>query len=342
MKRNLFLLFVLIVLTGVAWLLYETGMLDRTSTTTPLSDFAIEDTSSVDQIFIADQDGNTALLVRQEDQTWRVNDKYRATDYKVQNLLNGFKNIAVKAQVPTATKPGVISMIAGRGRKVEIYQNGQLSKTWLIGTCTPDHFGTYMVLETPEAGRSSEPFIMRMEGFSGCLRQRYFAWEKEWRHTGIFNYPTLDLARVELTHHESPDNSFDIRYGGGNDLELHAPLLQKQVPVFDTLAVKDYLLLYKKVHCETYTSYLEDNQEDSLRNAMPAFTIRVTDNKGGVKKVDLHWKKPDKVQMDPEGNVMAHDGDRMYAVLANGEVALVQRYTFDPLLGGIARFAPKP
>ena len=103
-------------------------------------------------------------------------------------MLEGFKNIRLKGPVQASARPGTISMIATRGRKVEIYQNGSLSKTWYIGTCTPDHFGTYMVLETPEQGKSTEPMTMRMEGFNGCLRQRYFAWEREWRHTGLFNY----------------------------------------------------------------------------------------------------------------------------------------------------------
>lgn len=339
MKRNLTLLVILIVLTGVAYLAYTMGWGDSSQSVRPLADFAIEDTSVVTKVFIADQDGNQALLERQEDNTWMLNGTYRAMDYKVQNIMQCFQNIKLKGQVPKATRPGVIAMLAGRGRKVEIYEGERLIKTWYIGTCTQDHFGTYMLLETPEQGRSPEPVIMRMEGFTGCLMQRFFAWEGEWRHTGIFNYPDLEVSRVELINHAEPDNSFEINYGGGNNLELYSPLLNSSIARFDTLAVKDYLLKYKKVHFETFTSGLSESQEDSLKNALPAYTLRVTEKGGDVRKVDLFWKTPVQPQVDPEGNVLQWDGDRMYGVTASGEVVLVQRFTFDPLLVGISRFA---
>lgn len=338
MRKNLTLLLILIALTVVAGVLYQTGVFDQSQSMRPLSDFAIEDTAAVNKIFIADQDGNQALLERNDQGWWTLNGKYRAMDYKVGNVLEGFHNIRLKGPVPRATVPGVIKMIAGRGRKVEIYQNDAWVKTWYIGTCTQDHFGTYMVLETPEDGRSSEPMIMRAEGFTGCLLQRYFAWEGEWRHTGVFNYPKLDISRVEMIDHGSPDNSFDIRYGGGNDLELHSPLLEKRIEVFDTLAVKDYLIRFKQVHFETFSNYLTENQQDSLRNALPAFTIRVTENDGDVRKVDLYWKTAVEEQLLPNGEVNPYDGDRMFAHTAADEIVLAQRMTFDPLTQGIGQF----
>ena len=62
-------------------------------------------------------------------------------------------------------------------------------KTWYVGTATPSHTGTYMVLETPE-GRGAKPYVVHMEGFTGYLSTRFFTSERDWRYTGMFITPS--------------------------------------------------------------------------------------------------------------------------------------------------------
>jgi hypothetical protein len=50
--------------------------------------------------------------------------------------------------------------------------------------------------------------------------------------------------------------------------------------------------------------------------------------------VELFWKAPVTDTYDDYGNLNEWDGARMYAVY-NGEVVLVQRFVFDPIIGGI-------
>ena len=54
-------------------------------------------------------------------------------------------------------------------KKVEIYTDGDGVKTWYVGTSTPSHTGTYMLLETTSMGKASEPFIVHMEGIYRLL-----------------------------------------------------------------------------------------------------------------------------------------------------------------------------
>jgi hypothetical protein len=340
MKKNFTLLAILIILTiitGVAWFMNKDGG----SLGEVLADYVIEDTASVSRIYIADTDNNSVNLVKDPiTGKWTCNDKFAAREDAVRLLLKTFKRIAVKAPVPQPTQPTVISMIAGRGLRVDIYQQDQLAKTYMIGTCTQDHFGTYMVLEMPDGQRSSEPLVMHMEGFTGCLKQRFFTNEEEWRHTGVFSYPNLEFSKVEMINHENPTESFAVTYGGGNDIKLQSKLLGTDIAHFDTLLVKDYLIRFKKVHCETFESHLTDQGEDSLLNSLPAYTIRVTENSGTVKKIDLYHKKPAQAQVDLEGKLMPWDGDRMYGRIDKDEVVLVQLFTFQSLIQGISHFRP--
>ncbi|WP_306643889.1 hypothetical protein [Sanyastnella coralliicola] len=346
MRKNLRLLLILVALTlgaGVMWYMNDG---QSSMSKNALTDFAIADTSQVDKIFIADVHERTITLERDADSRyWDLNGKYKARKDAVDLLLKTFTRIGVKSTVPEAARDNVIRLLSSGGKKVEIYENGQLSKTYIVGNATQDHTGTYMLLETPEDGRSSEPFITHMEGFTGFLSTRFFTDENDWRYTGVFDYPELDISEVTVQHHESPELSFTIKYNGGNDLKLHSELLQRDVPLFDTLAVKNYLLLYKKVHVETYMSHLTESQEDSLLNTNPAFTLSVLENSGNRKKIDIYYKQPiaGTAQVpDANGNLPKWDESRMYGVVKGSEVTLIQTFVFNALLRPIGAFAPSP
>jgi hypothetical protein len=338
MKKNLSLLFILVAVTIVAGVVFFLQGDGTKSAGVVLNDYSIEDTSRVDRITIVDVDGRTVDLKRKQGEyLWDLNGKYKARKDATDLLLKTFKRIGVKGHVPKTGQENVVRMIAGSGYRVDIYADQQLSKSYLIGTCTQDHFGTYMVLEHGDGTRSSEPMIMHMDGFTGCLRQRFFTDEADWRFTGIFNYENLDISRIDVKNHANPLESFTIKYRGGNEIDLHPFDSPEKFPRFDTLAVKNYMLAYKKVHLETYNSHLSASGIDSLARVQPAYTVQVTDNSGSSKKIDLYWKLPTTEQFDTEGRVVNWDGDRMYGHFKD-ETVLVQRYTFDPILQSIRAF----
>jgi hypothetical protein len=310
----------------------------------PLTDFAIEDTSTVTKIFIANKNGETALLEREKgDRLWMLNGKYLAREDATTLLLKTFDRIRVKSPVPEPAKETVLKIMAGSGKKVEIYQDyaDEPSKIYFVGTATPDHFGTYMILEIPGEGRSPEPYITHMEGFSGHLASRFFTDEMDWRFTGVFNYPDLSISEIDVRNLERPAQSFRIEYESGNDIQLFHTMGDQYVQNFDTAAVKNYMLLYKKVHAESFMNYLSPAQEDSLLNTVPAYTIRVTDKNGKSKKIDLYNKPSVKEQFLPNGELAEYDLDRMYGHIKGREIVVVQRFVFDPILQNIGAFVPK-
>jgi hypothetical protein len=132
-------------------------------------------------------------------------------------------------------------------------------------------------------------------------------------------------------------SSFRIYYGGGNDIRLARDpqglgTYNEPVTKFDTLAVKDYMLLYKRVHVETYMNFLSESSADSLLKTVPAYSIRVTDNGGKTKSIDLYLRKALNPMPGPDGNPYPWDQEYYYARTPSGEIALAQRYVFDPLV----------
>lgn len=337
MHKNLQLFYVLIFVTamaaGIRWYLGRKNEMDVTQDVS--ADFAIADTASVSRIVIADKDGYMADIRRQSGQRyWALNNRFLARKDAVDLLLKTFKRIAIKSPVSDAEKPTVMRMLAGRAKKVEIFIDGQGSplKTWYIGTATPSHTGTYMLLETKE-GMAAEPFITHMEGFTGFLSTRFFTDEREWRYTGVFDHPDRTLTKVELTSHEALNQSWRLEASETGHLELYN-VDGVQETYLDTSAVQDLFLRYRKVHLETYNNHLSPQAEDSLLNdARPAYTLRTWSKE--VNKPDsiqLFWKAPIMETYDDEGNPNEYDGSRMYGRVHGNEIVLVQRFVFDPLL----------
>lgn len=334
MHSNLRILYVLIALTvvlGVVMMWQQpAGLLSQIDGT----DFAIEDTSTIDRIFIADMDGRQVLLERPESgRLWDVNGQFKAREDAVNLLLKTFKRTSIQGPVAEAAQPNVIRLLAARGKKVEVYQGGdQPVKTWYVGTATPSHTGTYMLLETPR-GKGQEPYVVHMEGFTGFLSTRFFTDPEEWRYTGLFDFPGRALHEISMT----PASGEGYRLTKLEDGRLAMATLEGEALTYlDTTGVRDHFLRFKKVHLETYNNRMDEGMQDSLRTARPDFVLTARSQGGEAKTIKVHWKPRQGLDRDAEGNLMEHDGEQLYGVTVQGEVVLLQRFVFDPLLRGVA------
>jgi hypothetical protein len=277
---------------------------------------------------------------------WRLNGKLQAREDAVNLMLKTFNRIRIRGNVSDSSRDNMLKLLASSSKRVEIFTGGnEPAKIWYVGIPTPDHTGTIMLLEIPGIGRSEEPYIVHMEGFTGFLSTRFFTNEMEWRYTGIFEYPHLEVSKVRMINHMIPADSWEVHFAGGNNLELWScspsGQSERKASYFDTTAVKEQLLYFKKVHVESFNTQLSGQQADSLRNAQPAYTLEVTDNKGKSTTIDLHLKPSKKAIEDDYGNVIPFDLDYFWAKTQDGEIAMAQSYNFSPLLNPIAKFAPR-
>jgi hypothetical protein len=178
-----------------------------------------------------------------------------------------------------------------------------------------------MVLETPGLGMSSEPFVVSLKGSIGFLSTRFFTDINEWRYTGVFDFPGRSLAEVTVIHHDTPYHSYTIKSNPTGEISLEngaGALLSIQ----DTVKVQDQFLRFRKVHFESYNNHLTELGQESIRNAPPSFTMFVKGFDGKSSKFDLFWKQ----------NESGPDEEYMYGLTTAGEIVLVQRYVFDPLI----------
>ncbi|MFT3885427.1 MAG: hypothetical protein QM724_08365 [Flavobacteriales bacterium] len=337
MKKRwpLFLLF--IALAGAAFWLWRG---DR-GNTLAVSDtsFAVPDTAKIDRIFIADRSGSVADL-RRTPNGWTVNG-LPATPVPINLLLRTFRNVQVRSPVPKSAERQVLKLMSSTALKVEIYQGGKKpARIWWVGHGTQDHVGTYMLLETPEHGKSDSPYVLDMAGFTGVLNTRFHTRLDEWRATVVTNYPDLNkVKRIAVRHPSTDSTGFDITFDGGSNLHL-LDTLGNEVPM-DSANVKDLLLLLRDGHFECFERGITKAQRDSVLATKPWHVLTVTSDKGTL-RIPFWKKNPRPGEKDLEFRLLVDDINRMYAVVEDTCLVVVQRYWYDRVVPPLSRLRAHP
>jgi len=317
MKSNLNLLFVLILVTGCTGVIWWNGQNSGNINSDAFTDFAVVDTASVTKVIITDINGTAVLDRSSSSRFWTLNGEYKARKSSTDLILKTFNRAKVKAAVPVAQRATVLKNLL-TAKRVDIYMGANSPvKTWFVGTSTVNHTGTYMLLETPEAGRSEEPFVVHMDGFSGFLTTRFFSDVKEWRFTGIFDFPNRTLKSVEVVDHNDENETFTLRADTTGELRLFN--ISAEIEYTDTMATRSQFLLFKKVHFESFNSRLSLVEEIELKNSQPDYTVTCEGFDGKVSRV----------------RIFNLNEEHKYGLTDDGQIVLVQTYVFDPLLKGL-------
>ena len=309
-KKQLFYLALIILMAVLVWFLST----DKKSTISVENNFSISDTASVSKIFIADRNGTTITLNRNE-KNWVVNNKYGVRKDAINTILTTINQIRIQRPVSKNAFDNVIKNLATSGVKIEIYTNQETpNKTYTIGSSTANHLGTYMFL----AG-SETPFIVHIPSFNGFLSPRYGIQvnkisEVDWRTTNIFSLKAEKISRVIVNHIQEPKKSFSLTTGSmillnnlGNEVSFNQE---------NTL---QFLNVFKLLNCESY----KDDKE-KIEFATPLHELIVNND-----TLRTYAIGNGKLVKDKKDNFTVK---RMYATLNNGELMLIQDYVFNKVL----------
>jgi len=229
----------------------------------------------------------------------------------------------------------IVSNLAVKSIKVEIYQKSKLIRTYYVGGPTKDQYGTYMLLEG-----SSQPFVMYIKGFKGYLTPRYFISESQWRDRLLFQYIFSEIASITVEQPLNPERSFAVYNHGNNTFGLKALKDQQIIMNFDTIKVKTFLASFKKVYFDSFINYMDVEKKDSILSTSPHFIITVKDTDGNVNKITTYYR-PNDGQLDDAGELLEFDPDHEYALIGEDEeMVLIQYYVFDPIFKGVDYFSP--
>ncbi len=326
-KTIISIIIVLALATYATYLFVNDGAI---SNKTPNSEFAFKETSAIDKIVIRDITNDVATLTKEQD-TWMINGKFKAKPESINLILETIKNIKVQSKVPAIAEKSVITDLAAQSKKVDFYENGNLSKTYYIGNATQDNTGTYMLLETPNKGRSSIPYIIHLPGFNGFLNTRFFGNEGLWKYTGVFTYELANIKSVTIQDVENKKESFSIKQSNGNISFLDSD--GKSIQSFNSTLVKNYLLNYKNIHYNRIEQF-NQAQIDSLKGLTPHFSVEVIDSDEKTTKLSIYKMPSNKKGIDPvTGKPYKWDINHALGIINNeNEVKRFQYFTLDKII----------
>ncbi len=326
MKKNKNILTIALVLALITVvLIYRT----RNGTIkAELQDFAVADTASITKIFLADRNGHSVILERQNQAVWTVNGKYKVRREGIKILLSTIKNARVKTRVAKAAYNGVIKGLAAEGIKCEIYMNGEDKpmKVYYVGGSTADVLGTFMMIEN-----SSLPFVMEIPGFQGYLTPRYQPYERDWRETIVFDYNSEDIKSISIKYFHDQAQSFLIDLSKGR-VKISSPENNKVIQHVDSVGLLNYLSYFKYLCFEGFDKDFTDQQRDSLKATIPLSTVTLTDMTGKTIRMTTFPKpvtRTSLAQSDTLGNALQYDMDRQYAFINSGnDLVTIQYHVF--------------
>ncbi|MBN4082089.1 hypothetical protein JYT21_00135 [bacterium AH-315-B15] len=332
---------VVLVVAGLAWFAWDLSRDKGNSKLADhsLSDFAIKDTASINRLIITDTDGNEGVTLSRNGGQWEMENYDCIQQHLVKIILETIKHVRVKGPVQEAAVETVNKQLTAHHKKIEIYVNGEIAKTWYVGNATADHYGTHMLLKDPELGKSPEPFIMHMPNMHGSLNSRFIVDPREFECTGIFNYDPLEIASVSVRQPDSAKHNFKIIASGKNSFALFNN--DRVIEKFDTMAIRGYLLYFQKVHFERHNYEYGKKEIDSLIRTTPYFTIEVKTKMGVSKKIRIHKRRYNYYKEDLDGNKLEFDQDRVWVFLPDNTLVIGQYHTFGKLLRNLDWFIPK-
>ncbi|MEN9699424.1 MAG: hypothetical protein RLZZ301_622 [Bacteroidota bacterium] len=325
-KKFIVIIALLGLLGGLTWFALDLNSHSAASDQTSF-DFKIEDTTTVDKLAITDAFGQHIELIKGK-HGWTDLNGNCVAKANISLILEALHSVEFKAYLPEKSIQRFTELMASSTTKVEIYQDGEWTKTWYIGPTTPDHLGQIMLLESADDGKSKAPVMMKLAGVNGVIDPRFFADPRKWACTEIF---ALDMEEIELVRarfQNEPFRNFELKSRNGR-----YTLTQngKALPSLDTTNVFRYLQGFQKVHFEQKNFTLSDKQVDSVKRSSP-FCVFEVKSKNDAYKLRFFRIPSKEEQRNEFGNLVNMDMNSFWCQLPDGELVRCQYFVFNPLI----------
>lgn len=295
--------------------------------------FTVKDTSAIQKIFLAQQDGSSISLEKTPD-GWMVNDKYKSSTRMIQTLLETLHAQFAAYPVPENAHNNVVKALTGSAVKVELFdKKGKEIKTFFVGGQATGKKGTYMLMKG-----ATRPYVVQVPVYEGYLTPRYSVDLKEWRNRIIFDlkpeqiksfkveYPGADEYLNSFTLERNEDGSFKV--DTHPDLKLTSPMNKRRVSVFTNY--------FQRIAVEGYLDGVT-GLDSIIAHADKRGSITITDTDNNSEHIDIYWvpvNKRSKNLLTHDPNTPdEYDSDRFYGILSSShDTVMLHREQFDVFL----------
>lgn len=298
MKKNIFLLSIIIILAIVAYYLVRADKKADKNYDFSYREFAVENVDGIHFINIFKRNDQPLNFQKKGDK-WYVNEKYLVDENPMQNILAVFKRIRIKYVPPDAAVENIMKSMIGNSIKVELYdKNHSAIKKFYVGGSPENSNGTYFVMEG-----SSKPLVMDMPGFKGNLRVRFNYTLDEWRDKSVISENPEKISEIDINYFMDKNSSFKLKKDDNGMYQIY-PFYNEQEKmegIPDQKFVKSYLLGFENKKCEYIENSMPDRDEIVSRS--PILEIKILRNDKSSRTLEFFMlpKLDEETQNDKSG-----------------------------------------
>jgi hypothetical protein len=345
----------LLAILSIFAIAYKKGVFKKDMSLKKISTvFAIKDTTTISQIFIADMFGNQALLTK-TDRGWMVENSKPAAAYKIDELLATLSAIRVAQYVPKNSKRTIIERLAVSSTKVEIYETKplfklfkipffskqRLLKTYYLGDAIQTNLGSYALVEG-----MSDPYVIYKPGFRGYITPQFSTDPVDWFSPRIFSTKLTRIQKAEFVDIENPENSFFVEKSGPRTFTLfnaHENIILD----YDTTLLVNMLSEFRERNYEMFFSKMTQSQKDSILKSNFFKVISITDVDNITTTMKL-YHQIDTGSLLVDGDIVEEfyrrfNRDRCYVTINdnNAEIFSIQYFHFDRQIQPLSYYSKK-
>lgn len=322
-KRSLILIVILAIISGYLYFTKTESSIDAN-----YSEFAIKDTASINRVDIFYD--TLSVTLEKKVSGWKLESGNFARKQAINIMLQTLEGLKMLTPVQKSEQDTINKLLEKYGLEIQIYQFGDLKKSYLIGRKAPQLDGYYM---KEKSSRSA--YIVENMGIGGPLHRVFIPKEGYWRDPTVFRYSINDIKSITVNYPKEKEKSFKI-VKNGNQLNLFQLENNSAIENASIEAMQYYLSYFQNIMFEKVDNSLTANQIDSIAASTPVVAISVEDINGSIRKIKTYLK-PNYEAVKPDD--FKFDIYRMYGIIdKRKEVVLVQYQVFDPLYKEINSF----
>lgn len=335
MKKNRIYVFVLLILAGLAVLLYyQRG--GSSSIKSKLKAFSVEDTASIDKIVLSDKTGKILTLTK-KNKIWYGADSIKVRRDMMNVLLETIKRVEIKSPVNKPMRQKVMKDISTSSIQVEIYSDGSLERKYFVGGADMTGTGTFMLLEDGE-----DPFINHIPGFDGYLTVRFNTNLEVWKDREIFRYAPNNINIIQVEYPQSKEMSFNLKIESKDYITLFNNAGDTATTAIDGEFLRQYLIAYSDVQYESQGDPRKINFNEILNAQNLIARITVYDKDGKRKTVEIFKRYFDGLKFLSIPDEQYFDADRCFVRVNNKTVYNAQYWVFNKLIVSYKDFFSTP
>jgi len=328
-----FLFFGLLLLSGVAYFLYQKNSANQKGMVTADRGFAVESMDEITNIVIK-HPKLQPIQFSKNGKSWLLNGKYTVNDAVFVNIEKVLIDMRMLYVPPKAANATVKESIGKYALEVSLYNNSdQAFKTFYIGSDTQKGDGTYMLMKGEE-----QAYVMHLPGLMGGLRSRFEQPLKNYKDKFIFRDKQEQIASITVNYPKSESSSFSLVKDGKNvTVSPTIANVQKINKPLNERVVNAYLSSFELLGAEDFFDTKEGI--DTLLQLVPFCIVEMKKTNGTVRKSvfysyeDVIWK--DKNSRGPRDVAQM---ERFYAWVDDSEMFIVQRRVFSNICVGYEHF----